>query len=311
MRDIDDTILRQRTGCLEALGADKQREASQDRQQHENADDGIADNDKRMPRPGRAAGGHFDRVGFDRRSRAPRHEALRIAAIWIGGRHAGFIRPSLNPGRMRIGNIRRHSLRLSRVWHGRPAWRGCWRRWRRAPFATKQRFADRQWAWRRPARYRGCRSVSGFRRIGRGRSRRLHGGIIGSAPDGCLWFWRSFLAAARRRSVRTCHGRVSTSANRMSDFRRMFGPTETSAGMFWRFRPWLRPQARPTVDRRRVRNKYGEGVLARTMTPPGGKRVTHWCRQIRTNSTARRSPAAFELCAERDRLPSQPTDCPG
>src|SRR5579862_28390 len=54
--DVDDAILRQRAWLLEALLADKEHDTRDHRQQYKNADDGITDDDERMPRACRAAG---------------------------------------------------------------------------------------------------------------------------------------------------------------------------------------------------------------------------------------------------------------
>ena len=124
VRDIDDAVLRQRARLLEALLADEKHDARHDRQQHENTDDGVADDDERMPSARRAAGRHFDRVRLDCRSRATRHEPLRIVAIRIHRRHANSIRRPLRNGRIRISSARRRSCRLTRVWHGCKAWCG-------------------------------------------------------------------------------------------------------------------------------------------------------------------------------------------
>ena len=54
-RDIDDAILGQRAGSVKTLLAKHQRGASYDRRQDEQSDDGVADDNKRMPRPFGAA----------------------------------------------------------------------------------------------------------------------------------------------------------------------------------------------------------------------------------------------------------------
>jgi hypothetical protein len=79
-RDIDDAILLQRARRLEALLTDDKCHARHNGQQHESADNGIADNDQRVPRAGRAACGKIDSVRFDGGARAARH-ALRIAGF--------------------------------------------------------------------------------------------------------------------------------------------------------------------------------------------------------------------------------------
>ncbi len=49
-RNIDDAVLRRRPRSFKPLLADDKRDTGHDRRQHEDADDGIADYDKRMPR---------------------------------------------------------------------------------------------------------------------------------------------------------------------------------------------------------------------------------------------------------------------
>ena len=77
-RNIDNAIVRQGSGSVEALFADHQRRACHDRRQDEKGDDGVANDDKRMPRSLGAAWRHVDRIRLKRRSRAARREVFVV-----------------------------------------------------------------------------------------------------------------------------------------------------------------------------------------------------------------------------------------
>ena len=77
-RNIDNAVLRQRPGSIEPLLADHKRHGGYDRRQDEETDDGVADDDKRMPRSLGAACRHLDSIRLQRGSRAARREVFRI-----------------------------------------------------------------------------------------------------------------------------------------------------------------------------------------------------------------------------------------
>ena len=237
MRNVDDAILRQRTRRLETLITDEEHDAGQNRQQHENADDGVADDDERMPRARRAAGRHFDRVGFDRRSRAPRHDALRIRCDLVGsavttlaphpdGLSARILRFGAQMSATRRAPPRRGRAKLRRIDRGRGT-------------ALLLGEACRQAAWRTVA-------AAGFDGVRRNR---------GDASQRAAWT-RSVCPQRRPRGSAVTVGAalspppggvlepvtaaLSASANRIMDFARMFLPNGNERPDVLPLHSWLR-----------------------------------------------------------------------
>src|ERR1700751_3502666 len=94
-RNIDGAIRLQRARGLEALLAEKQRDTGGQGHKNKGADDGVADNDQRMPRARRAARRHIHPVGLDRRSWAAGQGTSRRIVREVGSCHRRTSSPTI------------------------------------------------------------------------------------------------------------------------------------------------------------------------------------------------------------------------
>jgi hypothetical protein len=106
VRDIDNPVLWQRSRRIELLVADVKQSAGQNCKQYKQAENGIANDDKRVPRALRSPWRHIDRIRLERRSRATWRQAFTVAEFGIHGRTARSIRKPLRGCRIGLSRSR-------------------------------------------------------------------------------------------------------------------------------------------------------------------------------------------------------------